>query len=57
MIEILEEAFSKDPTFKPSKLFVSSDYPEDIPLNVLKKAFNNQYYQMKHKKYDPTIDV
>ena len=57
MTEILSEAFTKDPTFKPSKLFVSSDYPEDIPLHALKKAFNNQYYQMKHKKYDPTIDV
>jgi len=57
MTEILSEAFTKDPAFKPSKLFVSSDYPEDIPLHALKKAFNNQYYQMKHKKYDPTIDV
>jgi hypothetical protein len=57
MTEILSEAFTKDPTFKPSKLFVPADYPEDIPLHALKKAFNNQYYQMKHKKYDPTIDV
>ena len=57
MIETLDEAFVKDPTFKPSKLFVSSDYPEDLPLHALKKAFNNQYYQMKHKKYGLTIDV
>jgi hypothetical protein len=57
MAQTLTEAFVKDPTFKPSKLFVSTDYPEDIPLDALKKAFNNQYYQMKHKKYGLTIDV
>jgi hypothetical protein len=57
MVETLTEAFVKDPTFKPSKLFVSTDYPEDIPLDALKKAFNNQYYQMKHKKYGLTLDV
>jgi hypothetical protein len=57
MIERLDEAFSKDPTFKPSRLFDPADYPEDLPPNALKKAFNNQYYQMKHKKYGLTLDV
>ena len=57
MTQILDKAFSTDPTFKPSKLFQPEDYPEEIPLDALKKAFNNQYYQMKHKKYGPTIDV
>jgi hypothetical protein len=57
IVKTLDEAFVKDPTFKPSKLFVPTDYPEDIPQDVLKKAFNNQYYQMKHKKYGLTIDV
>jgi hypothetical protein len=57
MVETLTEAFVKDPTFKPSKLFDPLEYPQDIPLDALKKAFNNQYYQMKHKKYGLTIDV
>jgi hypothetical protein len=57
MVETLTEAFGKDPTFKPSKLFDPLEYPQDIPLDALKKAFNNQYYQMKHKKYGLTIDV
>jgi hypothetical protein len=57
MVEKLDLAFSNDPTFKPSKLFDPADYPEDIPLASLKKAFNNQYYQMKHKKYGHTLDV
>ena len=57
MVETLDRAFLADPTFKPSRLFDSRDYPEDLPSPMLKKAFNNQYYQMKHKKYGLTIDV
>ena len=57
MAQTLTEAFVEDPTFKPSKLFDPLEYPQDIPLDALKKAFNNQYYQMKHKKYGLTIDV
>ena len=57
MVEILDRAFLADPTFKPSRLFDPRDYPEDLPSPMLKKAFNNQYYQMKHKKYGLTLDV
>jgi hypothetical protein len=57
MVETLSAAFLRDPTFKPSRLFDLADYPDDIPEAALKKAFNNQYYQMKHKKYALTIDV
>ena len=57
MVEILDRAFLADPTFKPSRLFDARDYPEDLPSPMLKKAFNNQYYQMKHKKYGLTLDV
>ena len=57
MVETLTAAFLKDPTFKPSRLFDLADYPDDIPEATLKKAFNNQYYQMKHKKYALTLDV
>ena len=57
MVEILDRAFLADPTFKPSRLFDVRDYPEDLPSPMLKKAFNNQYYQMKHKKYGLTLDV
>ena len=57
MVETLDRAFLADPTFKPSRLFDPRDYPEDLPSPMLKKAFNNQYYQMKHKKYGLTLDV
>jgi DNA primase large subunit len=57
MVEKLDQAFLTDPTFKPSRLFDPRDYPEDLPSPMLKKAFNNQYYQMKHKKYGLTLDV
>jgi hypothetical protein len=57
MVEKLDQAFLADPTFKPCRLFDPHDYPEDLPSPMLKKAFNNQYYQMKHKKYGLTLDV
>ena len=57
MVEKLDQAFLADPAFKPCRLFDARDYPEDLPSPMLKKAFNNQYYQMKHKKYGLTLDV
>jgi hypothetical protein len=54
----LHKHFQESPDFKPSDTFASFDvsgYP--FPENVIKKCYKNQYYQMKHKKYVPTVDA
>jgi hypothetical protein len=54
----LEKRFAESPTFKPSDTFEKFDITSySIPPESIKKCYKNQYYQMKHKKYDPTIDV
>ena len=54
----LEKRFAETPLFKPSDtfpLFDHSAYTE--PEALIKKCYKNQYYQMKHKKYAPTVDA
>ena len=54
----LEKRFVASPTFKPSDTFVLFDVSAySIPLESIKKCYKNQYYQMKQKKYAPTVDA
>jgi hypothetical protein len=56
--EDLEKRFAESPSFKPSEtflLFDTSGY--DYPIEILKKCYKNQYYQLKYKKYATTVDV
>jgi hypothetical protein len=53
----LEEHFQKEPGFRPSVTFKDFDYDKKIPESTVKKCYNNQYYQIKHKKYDATVNA
>jgi len=54
----LNKHFLESPLFKPSDTFVSFDISGyDFPEEIIKKCYKNQYYQMKHKKYVPTVDA
>jgi len=54
----LEKQFSESPTFKPSDTFERFDISSySIPPEAIKKCYKNQYYQMKQKKYAPTVDA
>lgn len=54
----LNKHFMESPQFKPSDTFASFDVSAySFPEGVIKKCYKNQYYQMKHKKYVPTIDA
>jgi hypothetical protein len=54
----LEKRFVESPTFKPSDTFALFDISiYSIPPESIKKCYKNQYYQMKQKKYAPTVDA
>jgi len=54
----LKQRFLETPHFKPSESFASFDISAyTFPEGVIKKCYKNQYYQMKHKKYVPTVDA
>ena len=54
----LNKHFLETPLFKPSDTFASFDISAyNFPEGVIKKCYKNQYYQMKHKKYAPTVDA
>jgi hypothetical protein len=54
----LTKHFQDSPHFKPSDTFTSFDISAyNFPEAVIKKCYKNQYYQMKHKKYVPTVDA
>lgn len=54
----LNKHFLETPLFKPSDTFASFDISAyNFPEEVIKKCYKNQYYQMKHKKYAPTVDA
>ena len=54
----LKKHFLECPNFKPSATFATFDVSAySFPEGVIKKCYKNQYYQMKHKKYVPTVDA
>lgn len=54
----LEKRFTESSTFKPSDTFERFDISGySIPPESIKKCYKNQYYQMKQKKYAPTLDA
>jgi len=54
----LEKRFTDNPLFKPSETFAMMDITSyTIPPESIKKCYKNQYYQMKQKKYAPTVDA
>ena len=53
----LEEHFKLDPGFRPASTFKDFDYDKNISESAVKKCYNNQYYQIKHKKYDATVNA
>ena len=53
----LEAHFQKDPGFRPALTFKDFDYDKTISESTVKKCYNNQYYQIKHKKYDATLNA
>lgn len=53
----LEEHFKQDPGFRPATTFKDFDYDKTISESAVKKCYNNQYYQLKHKKYDATVNA
>ena len=53
----LEEHFKQDAGFRPAATFKDFDYDKNISEAAVKKCYNNQYYQIKHKKYDATLNA
>jgi hypothetical protein len=54
----LEKHFTETPSFKPSDTFPLFDHSAYTdPEALIKKCYKNQYYQMKQKKYAPTVDA
>ena len=55
--EDLNEHFKNNPDFKPSDTYLLFKHNyTDISEESIKKCYKNQYYQMKHKKYDYTVN-
>lgn len=46
----IETAFNENPRFKPSHRFLEFKQNKPFDENKLKKAYKNQYYQIKTKK-------
>jgi hypothetical protein len=53
----LMEHFQKNPGFRPAITFKEFEYDKNISEATVKKCYNNQYYQIKHKKYDATVNA
>ena len=55
--------FEQDMSFKPSesyesfKLTLSQETLQTVTESSIKKCYKNQYYQLKHKKYAPTLNA
>ena len=46
----IEMAFNENPRFKPSQRFLEFKQNKQFDEDKLKKAYKNQYYQIKTKK-------